>query len=233
MSPATLEVLRLSLKVGLCCAGLSLVPAILCGWLLARREFAGKALLDVCINLPLVLPPISTGYLLLVLFGLNGPLGDPLYRYLGIRLAFTWQGAVLASMVVSFPLFVRSARIAFEMIDHRLEQLSWCLGQPPLRTFWRISLPLALPGILSGLLLSLARSLGEFGATVTFAGSIAGETRTLPLAIYNLMQVPGQERAAFGLVLISIACATAAFGFSEALLRYHQRFQEGGHAHRP
>ncbi|MBU0678736.1 MAG: molybdate ABC transporter permease subunit [Verrucomicrobia bacterium] len=219
MTPEEWSILALSAKIALWCAGVNLVPAIACGWLLARKEFAGKLVLDSLIHLPLVLPPVVTGYLLLVLFGSNGVLGKWIFSTLGIRLAFTWKAAVLASMVVSFPLAVRSIRTAVEMVDVRLEEASRTLGSNPLKTFLRITLPLSFPGVVSGFVLSFARSIGEFGATITFAGNIPMETRTLPLALYTYLQSPGGDAPALRLVIISVLIAFLALAISEFWVR--------------
>jgi len=211
--------LLLSVRVGLVCAVLTLPPAVLCAWVLARKEFPGKTLVDGLFHLPLVLPPVTTGYLLLMVFGTNGVLGGWLYHSLGVRIAFTWWAAVLASAAVAFPLAMRAVRIAIEMVDPRLEQAARTLGAGPVRTFVAVTLPLALSGVISGFILSFARSLGEFGATITFAGNIQGETRTIPLAIYTHMQQPGGEAAAFRLMLISVLVSLAALVASELLAR--------------
>ncbi len=217
----------LSVKVALWCTVVGLPPAVLLGWLLARKSFPGKIVVDGLVHLPLVMPPVATGYLLLVLLGTRGVLGGWLHDALGIRLAFTWQAAVLASAVVSFPLAVRSVRIAMEMADPRLEQAAQTLGAGPVRTFFVITLPLALPGIISGGILAFARSLGEFGATVVFAGNIAGETRTLPLAVFSYAQQRGGEVPALRLVIISVVVSFIALAASELLAR-RARARMGG-----
>jgi molybdate transport system permease protein len=197
-------VLGLSARVAVCCAAAVAIPGIACGWLLARKRFPGKSLVDAILHAPLVMPPVVTGYLLLVLLGRRGVLGEVLYRHFGFTFAFTWKAAVVASAVMAFPLMVRAVRIAIEMADPKLEAAARCLGAGPLRTFMTVTLPLARPGIITGLVLSFARSLGEFGATIVFAGNIQGETRTLPLAVYSYMQVPGGDASAMRLVLVSI-----------------------------
>ena len=207
----------LSVKVALLCSVLSLPLAVAAGWLLARRQFKGKIFINGIIHLPLVIPPVTIGFLLLMIFGVNGWLGQWLYSFFGIRIAFTFVAAVMAAMVVSFPLVVRSVKVAFEMIDPHYEEASRTLGAGPWSTFFRVSFPLAYPGILSGFILAFARSLGEFGATIVFAGNIQGITQTLPLAIYCFMEIPGQELAAVRLVLFSIVISLAAMAGSEWL----------------
>ena len=215
-------VLGLSAKVAICCAAAVAIPGIACGWVLARTRFRGKLLVDAILHAPLVMPPVVTGYLLLMLLGRKGILGEALYRYFGITTAFTWKAAVIASAVMGFPLMVRAVRIAMEMADPKLEAAARTLGANPLRTFMTVTLPLARPGIITGLVLAFARSLGEFGATIVFAGNIQGETRTLPLAVYSYMQIPGGDAAAFRLVLVSILLSLGALVVSELLSRrYH------------
>ena len=217
------EVLLLSLRVGLFCVLLSLPPGVFLGWLLARREFRGKILLDGLCHLPLVLPPVVTGYLLLLLFGRRGILGEFLEQTLGIQLAFTWKGAVLASVVVGFPLMLRAVRLGIEGVDPRLERVARTLGAGPLRTFFSITLRLAFPGLLVGSLLTFARSLGEFGATITFVSNIPGQTRTLPAAIYTYLNQPGGESASVRLVVISLVVSFAALLASEWISRRMRR----------
>lgn len=214
-----LQAVGLSLKVALLCSTLSLPLAIGVGWLLARKKFYGKWFVDGFVQLPLVLPPVTIGYLMLVVFGANGFIGKFLAEQFDIRISFTFSAAVLAAMVVSFPLVVRSIKVAFEMVNEELESAARTLGAGPWRTFISISLPLAFPGIFSGFILSFARCLGEFGATITFAGNIVGVTRTLPLAIYSAMEVPGGELIAFRLASISILLSFAAMVGSEYINR--------------
>ena len=214
MNPEDLDVLLLSLRVAGACVLLSMPPAVALGWLLARREFFGKTLLDGLCHLPLVLPPVVTGYLLLALCGRRGPLG-PLLEAVGLQLAFDWKGAVLASAVVGFPLVLRAVRLGIEAVDPRLERVARTLGASPRRVFFGVTLRLAAPALLVGALLSFARSLGEFGATITFVSNIAGETRTLPLAVYTYLNQPGGEAAAWRLVLVSVAVSLAALVLSE------------------
>lgn len=212
------QALGLSLWVSSGSVAVSLAPGVALGWLLARRDFRGKSLLDGLVHLPLVLPPVVVGYLLLVGLGGGSPVGRAL-EALGLPLAFSWRGAVLAAAVVSFPLLVRAIRLSVEAIDPGLEEAARTLGASPARVFFRVTLPLMAPGILAGTLLAFARALSEFGATITFVASIPGETRTLPLALYGLTQVPGQEGAAARLCAISVAVAFASLLASEALAR--------------
>ncbi len=223
LSPQEWQALWLSAKVAACATLLCLPPGIALSWLMARREFAGKALIDTLIQLPMVLPPVVPGYLLLLLFGTQGPIGGWLQQHFGIVLAFNWKGAVLASAVVAFPLMVQPVRLAFRMIDTRLERAANTLGAGRLDTFLSITLPLALPGIVAGAVLCFSRSLGEFGATMSFVGNIPGETRTLPLAIYSFTHVPDGEAAATRLVLLSIALALGALLASHAIARRAER----------
>lgn len=211
--------LALSLRVSVVATLASLPVAIWVAWLLARREFPGKALVSALVHLPLVLPPVVTGYLLLVAFGRNGPLGQFLENTLGITLAFRWTGAALAAAIMGFPLMVRAIRLAIEAVDPRLEEAAATLGAPRWAMFWRVTLPLALPGLLAGTVMGFAKAMGEFGATITFVASIPGETRTLPSAIYALLQIPGQEGPAAQLVLWAVAVSVAAVVLSEWLAR--------------
>jgi molybdate transport system permease protein len=219
MTDAEREALWLSLKVSSVGVGLSLPFAVAVAYLLARRNFLGKGLFESVVYLPLVLPPVVTGYVLLLLLGRQGPLGAALYHALGVTLAFRWTGAAVAAAVMGFPLLVRAIRLSLESIDRRLERAARTLGAGPFRVFCTVTLPLAAPGILAGLMLSFGRSLGEFGATITFVSNIPGETRTLPLAIYAFTQVPGGDAPALRLVVISIALSLAALLASEALSR--------------
>ncbi len=213
----------LSLKVAASVSLVTLVPAVLIGWLLARREFRGKILVESLVHAPLVVPPVVTGYLLLITFGRNGAVGRWLSEAFDIRLVFTWQGAVLASAIVALPLAVRSVRLAISLVDRRLEEAACVLGYTPWRVFLKITLPLAWPGVLAGILLAFSRSLGEFGATITFAGNIEGVTQTLPLAIYSAMQIPGEEPAAMRLVVCSLVLCFASLLLSELLTRRAKR----------
>ena len=220
------DVLALSARVAAACALVLAIPGVAFGWLLARSQFRGKVLVDALLHAPLVVPPVVTGYLLLVVLGRRGLLGQWLFEHFGVTFAFTWKAAVVASAVMSLPLMVRAVRLSVELVDRRLEDAAHTLGAGPLRIFATITLPLALPGVLTGLILSFARSLGEFGATMIFAGNIAGETRTLPLAIYSCLQIPDGERAAARLVVISLVVALAALVVSEAVSRRARRFLE-------
>jgi molybdate transport system permease protein len=204
------QALWLSAKVALCATAVCLPPAIALAWWLERRRFPGRFLVDALVQLPMVLPPVVPGYLLLLLLGTQGPLGRWLDSTFGIVIAFTWKGAALASAVMAFPLMVQPIRLAFRLIDARLEHAAATLGARPWRVFATITLPLAAPGLIAGCVLCFSRSLGEFGATMAFVGNIPGETRTLPLAIYSLTHVPGGEAGALRLALLSIALAIAA-----------------------
>lgn len=216
-------VIFLSIKIGLIATCINFIPALAVSFLFSRKEFHGKALAEGFVNLPLVLPPVTTGYILLILLGKRGVIGSALYKLTGISIAFSGTAAVIASMVVSFPLIVRSIKLSLDMIDRRLELAAMTLGASPLKTFMRITLPLILPGILSGLVLAFARSLGEFGATITFAGNIEGETKTIPLAVYSLLQVPGREKAASLLVIISVVISLGAMLISNAVEKKMKR----------
>jgi molybdate transport system permease protein len=211
--------LLMSAQVAACCVAVSAIPGIAVALLLARCRFPGRTLLDAVVHLPLVMPPVVTGYLLLLLLGRNGWLGRWLDQALNIQIAFTWKAAVIASAVMGFPLLVRAARLSIEQVDRRLEQAARTLGASPLRVFLTITLPLSLPGVIIGLFLSFARSLGEFGATITFAGNIEGRTQTLPSAIFTFTQTPGGDPAALRLTLISVALALLALVGSELIAR--------------
>lgn len=210
--------LALSVRVGLVCVLLALPVAVALGWILARRTFPGRAILDAFIHLPLVLPPVVVGYLLLVSLGRNGVPGRWLHA-IGIEVAFTPLAAVIASAVMALPLMVRAVRLAIELVDPRLEDAARTLGAGPWRVFATITLPLAFPGVLTAAVLGFARSLGEFGATILFAGNIAGETRTLPLAIFTEVQRPGGEAGAARLVVLAVLLSFAALLASEVLAR--------------
>lgn len=223
LTPEEWSALELSLKVAVWCMVLGLLPGIALAWLLARKEFIGKGLVDALILLPMVLPPVVPGYLLLVAFGRNGWAGKFLHEWFGISLAFNWTGAVLASLIMGLPLMIQPIRLAFQLIDSRLENAARTLGAGPWRVFFTITLPLSLPGILVGAILSFSRSLGEFGATITFVGNIEGETRTLPLAIYSYVHQPGGEAPAMRLIWLSIALALGALLISNAMTRRVQK----------
>ena len=217
LTPAEWSALRLSLLVSLTATFVSLPLGISAGWLLARRRFWGKAAVETLLNLPLVLPPVVTGYLLLVLLGRRGWIGHWLREWLGLSFVFTWQGAALASAVMAFPLMVRAIRLSFAEVDARLEQAARTLGARPLEVFRRVSLPLARRGVIAGAVLAFARSLGEFGATVMLAGNIPGETQTVPLFIYSKLNVPGGLERSARLVVACVVIAAAALVLSEAL----------------
>jgi molybdate transport system permease protein len=219
MTSVETGIVLLSLKVAFWAMLGSLPVALGLAYWLARHDFPGKALVDGVVNLPLVLPPVVTGYILLLAFGRNGAVGAFLEQHLGVSFAFRWTGAALAAGVMGLPLAVRAMRQAIEAIDRRLEEAAATLGASPPWIFVSVTLPLAVPGILNGLLLAFARSLGEFGATITFVSSIPGETQTLPLAIYNFTQVPGGDAAAWRLCLLSIALSLGALVLSEWLAR--------------
>ncbi len=217
------SIILLSLKIGAVAVIASLPLGILFAWILARKEFKGKTILDSLINLPLVLPPVVIGYLLLLSMGKNGYLGKWIDHIFGISFSFNWKGAALASAVVSFPLLVRAIRISFESIDQNLEFAARSLGASRMRMFFTVTIPLAMPGIIAGIVLAFARSLGEFGATITFVSNIPGETRTLPLAMYTLIQIPNQEAATMRLCIIAIAISFIALFLSEVLQRAHKK----------
>lgn len=219
MHEGEIQAIVLSIQVAILCAVISLPIALWVGYKMARHDFVGKSIIESIIHLPLVMPPVTTGYLLLLALGSKSFMGQWLLNSFGLKIAFSFYAALIASIVVSFPLMVRSVRTAMEMVDTGLEEASQMLGAGKLKTFWRITIPLALPGIISGTILAFARSLGEFGATITFAGNIAGETQTLPLAIYAYMQVPGKEAATTRLVLISVFISFLAMVASEFLIK--------------
>lgn len=223
LSREEIDIILLSLKVALWSVLASLPLALLTAHVLARRNFPGKSLADAVVHLPLVLPPVVVGYALLLLLGRSGPLGTLLNEWFGIVVAFRWTGAAVACAVMGFPLMVRAMRLSIEAIDPRLEAAAQTLGAGRLGVFLTVTLPLALPGIVTGMLLSFARSLGEFGATITFVSNIPGETQTLPLAIYALTQVPGGDDAALRLCALSVILSVAALLASEALVRRASR----------
>ena len=223
LSPLELEAIQLSLKVSLWAVAISLPFGIAVAWVLARCEFPGKSLFDALIHVPLVVPPVVIGYLLLVLLGRKGAIGGWLYDSFGITVAFSWQGAAVAAAVMAFPLMVRAIRLSIEAIDTRLEQAARTLGGGPIDVFFSVTLPLTGSGIVVGVILAFARALGEFGATITFVSAIPGETTTLPVALYSLAQVPGQEGSAIRLVILSIVIAFAAMFVSEVIARRVRR----------
>lgn len=229
LSQEEISAVKLSMIVGFWSVFLSLPLGVFFGWLLARFEFFGKSILDGFLHLPLVVPPVVTGYLLLILFGRrNGVFGPWLYETFGLSFAFNYKGAALASAVVAFPLMVRAIRLSIESIDQNLEQAAKTLGAGPFRVFFTITLPLAVPGIISGIVLAFARSLGEFGATVTFVGNTYGQTQTLPLALSAVLQVPGSELYAARLAIISLIIAFGSLIISEYFARRAKRYKAGG-----
>jgi len=221
------EALRLSLWVSGWAVFASLPPGIFFAWLLARRNFPGKSLVDGLIHLPLVLPPVVVGYALLVGFGRRGVIGAWLWESFHFTFAFNWKGAALVSAVISFPLLVRAVRLSLESVDKGLELAARTLGAGPFRVFFTITLPLVIPGVLTGSILAFARSISEFGATITFVSNIPGETRTLPIALYSLTQTPSGDEGALRLCIISVVVAMIALLASEILARKVARKMEG------
>ena len=222
------QAISLSLRVGFWCAILGLPVAIIFGWILARCTFPGKLLLNMFIFTPLVLPPIVTGYLLLITFGRMTPIGR-FFEQMGLSFSFTFSGAVLAAFIVGMPLYIMSIRSAFESIDPKLEEMAMTLGYTPLKVFFKVTLPLAFPGIGAGALLSFARALGEFGATVIIAGNMEGKTRTIALAIYSLLDMPNGIEAAQVLVVASLLISLLAIFGYELLIRWHRKRLEWRH----
>ncbi|MEO6153943.1 MAG: molybdate ABC transporter permease subunit [Croceibacterium sp.] len=219
LTHAEWAIVALSLRVGAVAVLVTLPMAYALAWVLARRRFPGRVLLDALVHLPLVVPPVVTGWVLLLLFGRHGPVGAWLDAQFGVTLVFRWTGAALAAAVMALPLMVRAMRLSIEAVDCKLVAAARTLGAGPWRAFWTITLPLSVPGIAAGAMLGFARSLGEFGATITFASNIAGETRTLPLAIYSGLQVPGGEGLVTRLSLLSVALSLGALIISELLVR--------------
>ena len=215
LTPDEWTAVELSLRIAVVATVVSLPFGIAIAWLLARKDFWGKALLDGVVHLPLVLPPVVTGYLLLISFGRRGPIGAFLADNFGIVFSFRWTGAALACGVMAFPLLVRAIRLSFEAIDRRLEDAATTLGASPFRVFFTVTLPLALPGVIAGMVLCFAKALGEFGATITFVSNIPGETQTISAAIYSLTQVPGGDAAALRLVVIAVVISLGALIVSE------------------
>ncbi len=216
-TPDEWTAIGLSVKVAIAATLCSLPVAILAGYALARWSFPGKTLLNGLLHLPLVLPPVVTGYLLLVAFGRQGPIGGFLYDWLGITFSFRWTGAALAAAVMAFPLMLRAIRLSFEIIDRRFEFAASTLGAGPIATFFTVTLPLAAPGILVGIILGFAKALGEFGATITFVSNIPGETQTIALAIHSYTQAPGGDAGTIRLAVVSVIIALTAVIASEAL----------------
>ncbi len=223
LTPDEWTALRLSSQVATCAACIGLPAAVAVGYLLARTRFAGRALVEAVVNLPLVLPPVVTGFLLLVCFGRTGPIGSLLERWFGVTVVFNLFAAVLASTVVSFPLMVRAIRLAFQAIDPRLEMAARSLGAGRTATFFTVTLPLARRGLIAGWMLAFARSLGEFGATITLAGYIRGQTNTIPLEIFNMANRPDQFAQCWRLVVVSVLLACGALVASELLERRQAR----------
>jgi molybdate transport system permease protein len=226
LSPADWTAVELTIRISIVATLCALPFGIGLGWLLARKNFWGKSVLDGLVHLPLVLPPVVTGYLLLISFGRRAPIGAFLYDHFGVVFSFRWTGAALACGIMGFPLMVRPIRLALEAIDRKLEDAAATLGANRILVFLTVTLPLALPGIIAGVVLCFARALGEFGATITFVSNIPGETQTISAAIYTLTQIPGGDAAAGRLVLISVVLAFAALFASEwlsrrAAIRFH------------
>ena len=219
LGPQEWTAIMLSLRVALVATLAALPVAIWVAYILARKSFPGRQILNGIVHLPLVLPPVVTGYLLLVLFGQQGPVGAPLNDIFGISLAFRWTGAALAAAIMAFPLMVRAIRLGFEAVDTGLEDAAATLGASRWRVMATVTLPLVLPGILAGGILGFAKALGDFGATITFVAAIPGQTQTIPTAIYGLLQVPGAEPAVLGLVTVSVVLAMGALLVSEWLAR--------------
>ena len=219
LTPEEWRAVALSLRVSFWATLLSLPFGLMVAYALARREFWGKQLLNGIVHLPLILPPVVTGYLLLMTFGRRGAVGQYLDQWFGIVLAFRWTGAALAAAIMAFPLMVRAMRLAIEAVDPRLEQAAGTLGASPVWVFVTVTLPLILPGVIAGAILAFAKAMGEFGATITFVSNIPGQTQTLPSAIYALLQVPGGEGQAARLVWVAILIAMAALLLSEWVAR--------------
>jgi len=223
LSAEELSIVWLSLKVALVATFASAIPAIAVAWLLARGRFWGRTALNVLVHIPLVVPPVVTGYVLLRVFGRRGTIGAWLEQYLGFQFSFRWTGAALAAAVMAFPLVVRAIRLGIEQVDRKVEESAATLGASPWWVFLTITLPLALPGLLAGLLIGFAKALGEFGATITFVSNIPGETQTLALAIYTQIERPGGEAAATRLIWLSVALSVLALVASELMIRSRQR----------
>ena len=219
LSSEAWDAVRLSAQVSAVATVLSLPFAIAIAYLLARRQFFGRELLNGLVHLPLILPPVVTGYVLLLAFGRQGPIGAVLFDWFGITLAFTWRGAALAAAIMAFPLMVRAIRLAIEAVDPKLEEAAMTLGAGPVWVFATVTLPLIAPGILAGTVLGFAKAIGEFGATITFVSNIPGQTQTIPSAIYAFLQVPGGEQDALSLVIIAVIIAMGALLLSEWLAR--------------
>ncbi len=212
-------IVALSLKVGGVAMLVTLPVAFALAWLLARVRFPGKVIVDAAIHLPLVVPPVVTGWMLLLAFGPNGPIGGWLQDWFGVTVLFRWTGAAIAAGVMALPLMVRAMRISIEAVDRRLENAARTLGAGRWRVFWTLTLPLSIPGVLAGAVLGFARSIGEFGATITFVSNVPGETQTLPLAIYSALQQPGADALVWRLSCVSVALSLVALIASELLTR--------------
>jgi len=223
LTPEEITAIKLSLRVATLAMAASLPFGIAMAWVLARTRFYGRPLLNGLVLLPLVLPPVVTGYVLLLLFGRQGPIGHFLDEHFGIVLAFRWTGAALACAIMGFPLMVRAMQISLEAVDRRVEQAAATLGANPLFVFFTVTLPLILPGVIAGAILSFARAMGEFGATITFVSNIPGETQTLPTLIYTFTQLPGGEAGALRLTLISVVISLGAILLSEAFVKRVQK----------
>jgi molybdate transport system permease protein len=219
LSAAEWAIVGLSLKVGGVAMAVTLPIAFALAWLLARVRFPGKVIVDAAIHLPLVVPPVVTGWLLLLAFGPNGPIGGWLQDWVGVTVLFRWTGAAIAAGVMALPLMVRAMRISIEAVDRRLENAARTLGAGPWRVFWTLTLPLSVPGVLAGAVLGFARSIGEFGATITFVSNVPGETQTLPLAIYSALQQPGADALVWRLSAVSVGLSLVALIVSEMLTR--------------
>jgi molybdate transport system permease protein len=219
LSAAEWAIVGLSLKVGGVAMAVTLPIAFALAWLLARVRFPGKVIVDAAIHLPLVVPPVVTGWLLLLALGPNGPIGGWLQDWVGMTVLFRWTGAAIAAGVMALPLMVRAMRISIEAVDRRLENAARTLGAGPWRVFWTLTLPLSVPGVLAGAVLGFARSIGEFGATITFVSNVPGETQTLPLAIYSALQQPGADALVWRLSAVSVGLSLIALIASEMLTR--------------
>ena len=223
LTPEEVTAIKLSVRVATLAMVASLPFGLAMAWVLARTRFYGRPLLNALVLLPLVLPPVVTGYVLLLLFGRQGPIGHFLDRYFGIVLAFRWTGAALACAIMGFPLMVRAMLLSLEAVDRRIEQAAATLGANPLFVFFTVTLPLILPGVIAGAILSFARAMGEFGATITFVSNIPGETQTLPTLIYTFTQLPGGEAGALRLTLISVVISLGAILLSETFVKRVQK----------
>lgn len=219
LTSAEWAIVALSLRVSLVAVAVALPVAFALAWVLARWRFPGKVLLDAVIHLPLVIPPVVTGWLLLILFGRSGPIGSWLEEQLGFNFMFRWTGAALAAGIMALPLMVRAMRLSIEAVDRRLELAARTLGAAPWRAYATVTIPLSMPGVIAGAVLGFARSIGEFGATITFVSNIPGQTQTLPLAIYAALQVPGGEASVTRLAILSVLLSLLALVGSELLTR--------------